>query len=167
MGLASLSGWYTSLIKLASNNLEISFFYYILLVFGETSVLLLDGLGLWVHMEFMFNQFPRDSWHVSRLPCKDVPIFLEEFDEREFLFGTQCVAYVSNIGRLLRRQWYLLTECVLRLDGRFGGLGVRHDRVRGGGEGIQPRTLSAPGVLRMLSLCRPSHSFPCRSHRLA
>jgi hypothetical protein len=49
-------------------------------------------------MEFTLNQFPRDSWHVSRLPCKDVPIFLEEFDEREFLFGIQGVAYVSNLG---------------------------------------------------------------------
>jgi hypothetical protein len=150
MGLASLSGWYTSLIKLASNNLEISFFYYILLVFGETSVLLLDGLGLWVHMEFMLNQFPRDSWHVSRLPCKDVPIFLEEFDEREFLFGTQCVAYVSNIGRLLRRQWYLLTECVLQLDGHFGGLGVRHDRVRGGAIN--------QGLFQLLEFCGCYHS---------
>jgi hypothetical protein len=35
----------------------------------------------------MLNQFPRNSRHVSRLPCEDVPIFLEEFDEREFLFG--------------------------------------------------------------------------------
>jgi hypothetical protein len=48
---------------------------------------LLDWLGLWVQMQFMLNQFPRNSRHVSRLPCEDVPIFLEEFDEREFLFG--------------------------------------------------------------------------------
>jgi hypothetical protein len=64
-------------------------------------------------MEFTLNQFPRDSWHVSRLPCKDVPIFLEELDEREFLFGIQGVAYVSNHGQFLRRQWYLLAECIL------------------------------------------------------
>jgi hypothetical protein len=38
-------------------------------------------------MMFVLNQFPRNSKHVSRLPCKDVPIFLEEFDEREFLLG--------------------------------------------------------------------------------
>jgi hypothetical protein len=49
----------------------------------------------------MLNQFSRNSRHVSRLPCKDVPIFLEEFDECEFLFGVQIVAYVSNFGRLL------------------------------------------------------------------
>jgi hypothetical protein len=53
-------------------------------------------------MQFMLNQFPRNSRHVSRLLCKDVPIFLEEFDECEFLFGIQTVAYVSNLGRLLR-----------------------------------------------------------------
>jgi hypothetical protein len=92
---------------------------------------LLDRLGLWVQMEFMLNQFPRDTRHVSRLPCKDVPIFLKEFDQRDFLFGIQCVAYVSNIGRLLHRQWYLLAEGVLWLDGQFGGLGVGHDRVWG------------------------------------
>jgi hypothetical protein len=60
-----------------------------------------------------------------------VPIFLEEFDEREFLFGIQGVAYVSNLGRFLCRKQYLLPECVLRLDGHFVGLGVGHDRVYG------------------------------------
>jgi hypothetical protein len=78
-------------------------------------------------MELVLNQFSSDSQHVSKLPCKDVPIFLEKFDKREFLFGIQGVAYVSNLGRFLRRQRYLLAECVLRLDGRFEGLGVGHD----------------------------------------
>jgi hypothetical protein len=45
------------------------------------SELLHDVLGMWVQMEFVLNQFPRDLWHVTSLPCKDVPIFLEEFDE--------------------------------------------------------------------------------------
>jgi hypothetical protein len=49
-------------------------------------------------------QFPRDSQYVSRLPCKDFPIFLKEFGEHKFLFGIQGVAYVSNFGRFLRRQ---------------------------------------------------------------
>jgi hypothetical protein len=35
----------------------------------------------------MLNQFPMNSRHVTWLACEDVPIFLEEFDEREFLFG--------------------------------------------------------------------------------
>jgi hypothetical protein len=65
---------------------------------------LLDGLSLWVEMKFILNQFSRNSRHVSRLPCEDVPIFLEEFDEREFLFEVQIVAYVSNLERFLHGQ---------------------------------------------------------------
>jgi hypothetical protein len=77
----------------------------------------------------MLNQFSSNSRHVSRLPCEDVPIFLEEFDKREFLFGIQIVAHVSNLGKLLRGQWNCLAECVLRFDGCLGGLSLRHDRV--------------------------------------
>jgi hypothetical protein len=83
----------------------------------EAAESLLDGLSEWVHVEFVLNQFPRDSRHVSRLTYEDVPIFLKEFDEREFLFRIQGVAYVSNLGRFLRGQRDLLAECVLRLDG--------------------------------------------------
>jgi hypothetical protein len=79
----------------------------------------------------MLNQLPRNSWHVSRLPCKDVPIFLEKFDEHEFLFGIQIVAYVSNLGRFFSGQQNCLTECILQLDGCLGGLLLRHDRVWG------------------------------------
>jgi hypothetical protein len=97
-------------------------------------------------MEYVLNPFPRDSQHVSRLPCKDVPIFLEEFYECEFLFGIQGIAYVSNLGRFLRRQRYLLAECILQLDGCFEGLGVGHDRVRGGG--------LSQGLFQLLEFCR-------------
>jgi hypothetical protein len=61
----------------------------------------------------MLNQFLRDSQHVNRLPCEDVLIFLEEFDEREFLSGIQTVAHVSYLGRFLCGQWDYLAECVL------------------------------------------------------
>jgi hypothetical protein len=64
-------------------------------------------------MQFVLNQFPRNSRHVSRLPCEDVPIILEEFDEREFLFGIQIVSYVSNLGRFLHGELNCLAECVL------------------------------------------------------
>jgi hypothetical protein len=74
----------------------------------------------------MLNQFPRNSRHVSRLPCEGVPIFLEEFDEREFLFGIQIVAYMSNLGRL-RGQQKRRAECVLWLDRRLGDLNLGHD----------------------------------------
>jgi hypothetical protein len=80
-------------------------------------------------MQFMLNQLLRNSRHLNRLPYEDVPILLEEFDKREFLFGIQTVAYVGNLGRLLRGQWNCLTECVIWLDGRLGGLGLGHHRV--------------------------------------
>jgi hypothetical protein len=87
---------------------------------------------MWVQMEFILNQFPRDSRHASRISCKDAPFFLEEFDEREFLFGIQGVAYVSNLGMFLCRQRYLHAEHILRLHGRFGDLGAGHGGVWGG-----------------------------------
>jgi hypothetical protein len=97
----------------------------------------------------MLNQSPRNSQHVYRLPCKDVPIVLEEFDEREFLFGVQTVAYVSHLRRFLIGQWDCLAECVLQLDGCHGSLGLAHDRVRG----TWPKLTSALGPLRMLVIC--------------
>jgi hypothetical protein len=58
----------------------------------------------------VLNQFSRNSRHVKRLPCEDVPIFLKEFDEHEFLFGVQIIPYVSNLRRLLHRKWDRLVE---------------------------------------------------------
>jgi hypothetical protein len=58
----------------------------------------------------MLNQFPRNSRHVSRLPCKDVRIFLEEFDEREFLFVVQTIPHVSNLRGLIRGKQDHLAE---------------------------------------------------------
>jgi hypothetical protein len=74
---------------------------------------LLNGIVLWVQMKFMLNQFPRNYMHDCRLPCEDVPIFLEEFDEHEFLLEIQGIVYVSNLGRVLRGQRDRLAECVL------------------------------------------------------
>jgi hypothetical protein len=107
----------------------------------------------------MLNQFLTNSRHVSRLLCEDVSIFLEEFDEREFLFGIQIVAYVSNLGRLLRGQQNRLAECVLWLDGR---LGLGHDQVRGG---TRPRRASAFGALRTPSVYQLSHNSLYRSQK--
>jgi hypothetical protein len=103
-------------------------------------------------MHFVLNQFPRDSRHVSMLSCEDVPIFLEEFDEREFLFGIQVVAYMGNLRRLLHGQQNRLAKCVLRLDGRHGGLGLEHDQVLGG---------LNQGLLQLLELCRHCQSVSC------
>jgi hypothetical protein len=103
-------------------------------------------------MQFMLNQFPRNSKHVNRLPCEDVPIFVEEFDECEFLFGIQIVAYVSNLERFLHGQRNRLAKCILWLDGHLGGLGLGHDRVLGG---------LGQGLLQLLELCGHRQSVSC------
>jgi hypothetical protein len=87
----------------------------------------------------MLNQFPRKTRYVSRLPSKDVPIFLEEFDEHEFLFGVQFMAHVSNLGRLLHGQRDCFAERVLRLDGCLGGLASGMTE----SEGTRPRPSSS------------------------
>jgi hypothetical protein len=102
-------------MKPTSINLAISLFITSLFSLGEMAESLLDGFGLRVEMEFMLYQHPRNSKHVSRLPYKDIPIFLEEsrlpykdipifleeFDERKFLFGVQIIPYLSNLTGLL------------------------------------------------------------------
>jgi hypothetical protein len=103
-------------------------------------------------MQSLLNQLPRNSRHVSRFPCEDVSIFLEEFHEREFLFRIQAVAYVSNHGRLLRGQQNCLVECVLWLDGHLGGLGLRHDWVWWGLD---------QGLLQLLELYGCCQSVGC------
>jgi hypothetical protein len=88
-------------MKPTSINLAISLFITSLFSLGETAESLLDGFGLRVEMEFVLYQLPRNSRHVSRLPYKDIPIFLEEFDERKFLFRVQTIPYLSNLTGLL------------------------------------------------------------------
>jgi hypothetical protein len=61
----------------------------------------------------MVYQFPRNYRHVNRLPCEYVPTFLEEFDEREFLFRIQIVPYMRNFGGVTQRKWNGLVELVL------------------------------------------------------
>jgi hypothetical protein len=55
-------------------------------------------------VEFLLYHFPRDSWHVSGLPCEDVLIVLVEFDEREFLFGIQIASHMVNLRGVTREQ---------------------------------------------------------------
>jgi hypothetical protein len=96
---------------------------------SETSEALLDGLGIGFNVKFVLYQFSRNSRHVSRLTCENVLIFLDEFDEREFLFGIQIISHMSDLGGIIRGEWNGLAELVLQLDGQLVGLGLGHDRV--------------------------------------
>ena len=53
---------------------------------GGSTQVLFDWLGLGIGSESVLSQFPGNTWHVRRLPCKDVPVLTEEMDELGFLF---------------------------------------------------------------------------------
>jgi hypothetical protein len=50
------------------------------------------GLALGVDLQFMLDQFSRDSRHIRRLPCEYVSVILQELDKRAFLFVIQAGA---------------------------------------------------------------------------
>ena len=52
----------------------------------ETTEELFYWFQLGVYIKAVLSEFPRDTWHVRRFPCKDVPVLTEELDERAFLF---------------------------------------------------------------------------------
>jgi hypothetical protein len=81
-------------MKPTSNNLAISFFITFFLYWVKQWSRCLIGLDFGLRCS----------------SCKNFPIFLEEFDKREFLFGIQTIAHVSNHGRLLREQWDFLAQ---------------------------------------------------------
>ena len=54
--------------------------------FIELSEKLSDRFKLWINIESVLSEFPRDTRHVRRFPCKDVPVLTDELDERAFLF---------------------------------------------------------------------------------
>ena len=58
-------------------------------ILSEATQPLLDGPCLFVEIQGVLSLLPRNAWHVSWLPCKDVPIGVEEGGEREFLCGTE------------------------------------------------------------------------------
>ena len=52
----------------------------------------------------MLSQSPGNTWHVSWLPCEDVPVLTEELDERFFLLRVECCGDMSQsstgVGRV-------------------------------------------------------------------
>jgi len=65
----------------------------------ETMKELLHWFQFGVCLKAVLSEFPRDTWHVRRFPCKDVSILTDELDERAFLFVRQACLD----GELLRR----------------------------------------------------------------
>lgn len=81
---------------------------------------LLDWLCALDDIDGVLGKFPWDTRHVNRLPSKDVPIFMEELDERAFLLGRKVDRDLSSLG------WVLWVDRDLlgvpgRLEGRLGG----------------------------------------------
>ena len=66
----------------------------------ESPKKLLDRLKLWISIKSVLSEFPRYTWHVKRLPCKNVPILTDELDERAFLFGIQVGTDSELLGRI-------------------------------------------------------------------
>ena len=66
--------------------------------FIEPAKKLLHQFILGINIESVLSEFSRYTWHVRRLPCKDVPILTDELDERAFLFWIQ----VGTDAKLLR-----------------------------------------------------------------
>ena len=66
--------------------------------FVETAEKLSDRFKLRINIKCVLSKFPRYTWHVRRLPCKDVPVLMDELDERAFLFGIQVSADAELLG---------------------------------------------------------------------
>ena len=64
----------------------------------ESPKKLLDRLKFGIHIKSVPSEFLRYTWHVRRLPCKDVPVLMDELDERTFLFRIQVDADAELLG---------------------------------------------------------------------
>ena len=70
----------------------------------------------------MLGKFPRYTFHVGRLPGKDVPILMEELDERTFLFRVQVRPNGGGLGGIAYHKLHRLG-----FDGDLeGGIRVRN-----------------------------------------
>jgi hypothetical protein len=51
-----------------------------------------DRSCLGIDLQFVLDQFSRESRHIRRLPCEYVSVILQELDKRAFLFVIQAGA---------------------------------------------------------------------------
>ena len=67
-------------------------------LFIKPSKELPDRLKFRINIESVLSEFSRYTRHVRRFPCKDVPVLMDELDERAFLFWIQ----IGTDAELLR-----------------------------------------------------------------
>ena len=67
-------------------------------LFVEAAEKLPDRFKLRIYVKGVLSEFPRYTWHVRRLPCKDVPVLMDELDEHAFLFGIQVSTDAELLG---------------------------------------------------------------------
>ena len=73
-------------------------------LFIKATKKLLDRFKLRINIKSVLSEFPRYTWLVRRLPCKDVPVLTNELDERAFLFQIQVSADAKLLGRIARHE---------------------------------------------------------------
>ena len=61
-----------------------------------------------VDVECVLGEFSGNSWHVRRTPGENFLVLTEEFDEREFLCGTQVVGDEGRLGGIRWMDLHLL-----------------------------------------------------------
>src|SRR3954471_9877393 len=80
----------------------------------------------------MLGKFPRYTFHVDRLPGKDVPILMEELDERAFLFGIQVRPNGGGLGGIAYHKFHRLgLDGGLECWSGVGNLFLRRGHLRG------------------------------------
>jgi hypothetical protein len=74
-----------------------------------------------MQMNYVLSQLSRDTWHVGRLPSKDIVVVPEKIGEREFLFLRKVSTDGRYLGGITSAEIYLHNICLLRRD-KDGGL---------------------------------------------
>ena len=89
-------------------------------LFVEAAEKLPDRFELRIYVKGVLSEFPRYTWQVRRLPCKDVPILMDELDERAFLFWIQVGTDAELLGQIARYEVNKLSFCCrFELQGRI------------------------------------------------
>src|SRR3954464_5489822 len=80
----------------------------------------------------MLGKFPRYTFHVGRLPGKDVPVLTEELDESAFLFGIQVRPNGGGLGGIAYHKFHRLgLDGGLECWSGVGNLFLRCGHLRG------------------------------------